>query len=76
MPAFHSWIHCVPLLGAHMNIAEVAVTFGDMHFCKPQLKESIAAGKDGPSGGSRMAAGAGEAIAAHYPAQVCIALLL
>lgn len=52
------------------------MTFGDMHVCKPQLEESIAAGKDGPNGGSRMTAGAGEAIAAHYPAQVCLALLL
>lgn len=58
-----------------MNIADVDVTFGDMRVCKPQVEERIATGKDGPGGCSQMAAGAGEAIAAHYPLQVCFAML-
>ena len=47
-----------------------------MQVCVPQLEEKISAiGKDGSSWSSLIADAGGEAIAASYPTQVCLALL-
>ena len=57
---------------AVQHSAAFTVTAGGRHTCIPQAGENIAAGKDGPGGIPQTDADSdSEAIAAHYPTQVC-----